>query len=141
MTRALLLLALPIGIAALSAGPSRADNPIGQVPAIREGLIATGIAVEISDKCDDLQPRVLRGLAYLESLRAHARELGYSNDEIDSFVDDKAEKNRLEAEARARLASMGAVEGQGETYCAVGRGEINRDSAIGRLLRKARVAR
>ncbi len=128
------------GAAALAAGlataaPAAALGPLKDVTAISEGLIATGIAVEISDVCDELQPRLLRGIAYLNSLKDHARSLGYSEAQIDAYVDDRAEKRRLEAIARARLAEKGAVEGRPETYCAVGRAEIAADSAIGRLLR------
>ena len=121
--------------ALIGATPAFALGPLKDVPEISEGLIATGIAVEISDVCDDLSPRMIRGISYLNSLKDHARSLGYTNDQIDAFVNDRTEKRRLEGIARARLAEKGAVEGQPETYCAVGRAEMAANSAIGRLLR------
>ncbi|QQA44194.1 DUF5333 domain-containing protein [Pelagovum pacificum] len=133
--RALFILTVPMVLAGALAGQGRADHPIGQIPAIREGLIATGMALEISDNCDSLSPRMIRGLAYLEQLRGTARQAGYSNDEIDAFIDDRGEKARLESEARQRLSSRGAVSGQADTYCAVGQQEMQSGSAVGQLLR------
>jgi len=77
----------------------------------------------------------LRGLNYLNQLRSHARGLGYSNAQIDDFRKDKAEKDRLEAIARQRLANMGATPGDVASHCAVGRSEIAKESTIGYLLR------
>jgi hypothetical protein len=102
---------------------------------IREGLIAVGIAVEIADRCDRLDTRRLKGLAYLNSLRAEARRLGYSEAEIEAFLDDDAAADRLKAEARARLAALGAVRGDGESHCRVGAAEMAAGSVIGQFLR------
>lgn len=127
-------LALAFSLSVVATGAA-ALGPLKDVARISEGLIATGIAVEISDVCEDLSPRLLRGIAFLNSLKSHASDLGYSDAEIDAYVNDKAEEARLEAIARARLAGKGAVAGQPETYCAVGRAEIAAGSQIGRLLR------
>jgi len=112
-----------------------ADVPLKDVAFVRDGLIAAAIAYEIGDKCDDLNARMLRGVAFLNSLTDHARDLGYSQAEIDAYIDDRAEKDRLEAIARQTLTAMGGVEGQWETYCSVGEAEIAADTQIGRLLR------
>lgn len=120
---------------ALVATPLAARPPLSEVSKVTEGLIATGIAHEISEVCPSLQARRLRGFGFLMSLRQHARSLGYSRDEVDAYVDNDAEADRLEGIARARLAEMGAVKGQPGTYCRVGRREMAADSQIGRLLR------
>ncbi len=120
---------------ASGASPGLAQIPLKDVAAVSEGLIATGMAIRIAERCDSLEPRTLRGIAYLNSLRQHARELGYSNDEIDAYIDDKDEERRLIAIAETRLAEKGAVEGEPETFCAVGRAEMASGSATGRLLR------
>lgn len=124
-----LALALLMPAAALAEVP-----PLGQVPRVAEGLIATAIAYEIGERCDSLDGRRLAGLGFLLSLQAHARSVGFSQDEIDAYVDDDAEKDRLEAIARERLRGMGAVEGDGESYCAAGRAEIAAGTQVGRLL-------
>ena len=117
------------------AGASTARPALKDVERITEGLIATGIAYEISNVCDSIDARTLRGINFLWSLKGHARELGYTEAEIDAFVDDKAEQARLEGIARQRLASMGAVAGRPDTYCDVGRAEIAAQTEIGQLLR------
>lgn len=133
MTPFLRLVALAVLLP--SAAASAEDRPpLGQVPAITEGLIDTAIAYEIDRVCEALEGRRLRGIALLLSLQGQARQLGYSPAEIEGFVDDDAEKDRLEAIARARLRDLGAVEGRPETYCAVGRAQIAEGTRIGGLL-------
>jgi hypothetical protein len=125
---------LILGFAAF-AGATTANPSIGEVNFITEGLINTAIAYEIDQKCDSLDGRIVAGVNFLWSLKAHASELGFSDDEIKAYIDNEAEKDRLEAIARARLRDMGAVEGDWETYCAVGRSEMSAGSQIGRLLK------
>lgn len=120
---------------ALISGITAARPPLAEVDHVREGIITAGIAYEIGDKCGPINARMLRGISFLNGLKTHAQSLGYSDAEIDAYVGDRTEKRRLEAIARERLAAMGAVVGQPETYCAVGRAEIAAGSQIGRLLR------
>jgi hypothetical protein len=101
---------------------------------VTEGLIQTAIAYEISEVCEEIDGRRLAGIAFLWSLQSEARRLGYSREAIEAFVDDDVEKDRLEGIARERLRAMGAVDGEAETYCRVGRAEIAADSRIGQLL-------
>jgi hypothetical protein len=124
----LALLVLPGSLAA------QARPPLGQVEVVTEGLIDAALAYEIDRVCEDLGGRRVQGIALLWSLYSEALSLGYSRAEVEAFVDDDAEKDRLEAIARERLRGMGAVEGQPETYCAVGRAEIAKDSRVGGLL-------
>lgn len=119
----------------LMATQASALPPLKDVPEIRDGIIAAGMAIEIGDKCDSISVRLLRGALFLNSLKSRAEDLGYSRDEIDAYVDDRAEKSRLEGVARARLAELGAVAGQGDTYCAVGQSQIDLQTSVGRLLR------
>ena len=102
---------------------------------ISEGLIAAGLAIELARVCDDLDVRMVRGALFLRGLEQRASQMGYSDAEIDEYIDDSAEKARLESVARARLAQMGAVTSDPSTYCAIGRSEISKDTVVGRLLR------
>ena len=128
----------PLTLAVLATLPAAASAqdlpPLGQVEVITEGLINTAIAYELDRKCEELDGRRLQGIAFLWSLESEARRLGYSRQEIEAFIDDDEEKDRLEGIARERLRGMGAVEGQPDTYCAVGRQEIANGSQVGRLL-------
>jgi hypothetical protein len=54
---------------------------------------------------------------------------------VDAYIDNKAEEKRLKQIAYGRLRDLGAVAGNGPSYCAVGQSEIAKNSAIGRLLR------
>ncbi|WP_458790200.1 DUF5333 domain-containing protein [Yoonia sp. MH D7] len=130
----LMVFAIALGVIG-AAGASSAKPALKDVEYVREGIIATGMAIEISKKCNSISPRYFRGVGYLNTLKDHASRLGYSDSEIDAYTNDKAEEDRLTGVARARLVDLGAVTGNEATYCAVGRAEIAKNSAIGRLLR------
>ena len=88
-----LVLALSIVTAGIGfAGSASAQTALKDVQYIRDGIIHVGMAYQIGESCDSLRARTLRGLGFLNSLRAHASELGYSDDEIDAYVNDKAER-------------------------------------------------
>ena len=128
----------PLALGALcllpGALPAQELPPLSEVEVVTEGLIQTAIAYEIGEVCESIDGRKIAGIAFLWSLHSEARRLGYSREEIEAFVDDDAEKDRLEAIARERLAGMGAVEGSPDTYCEVGRAEIAAGTQVGRLL-------
>lgn len=128
------VLAGAVSLIAIS-GHAAAQDKLSDVGYVTEGLIAVGMAYELSEVCDDLDARTLRGLSYLNQLRSHARGLGFSNDEIKAYTDNKAEQDRLEAIARSRLAAMGAKPGDAASHCSVGKAEIAKGSTIGYLLR------
>ncbi len=117
------------------AGSVSAKPALKDVAYVREGIIATGMAYEISEQCSTISARRIRGINYLFSLRSHAFDLGYTRAEVDAYIDDKAEENRLKDIAYGRLRELGTVAGNEATYCAAGQSEIAKDSAIGRLLR------
>lgn len=125
---------LCMGLAGIAA-PLSAQTALKDQPSVRNGIIYVGMAYELSQKCGSLQARTFRGIGYLQSLKNTASELGYSDAEIDAYVNDRAEKRRLESIARAQLASLGVVEGQEATYCEVGRAQIAAGTRVGWLLR------
>lgn len=126
---------LLLAAAFLGATSASAQGALKDETEISEGLIATGMAIRIAERCDDLDARRIQGINFLFGLKQRARELGYSEAQIDAYLDDKAEERRLIAVAEGRLADMGAVEGQPETFCTVGRAEIAAGTQTGRLLR------
>ncbi|KQB98354.1 hypothetical protein AL073_05645 [Loktanella sp. 1ANDIMAR09] len=119
----------------LSAGHASAQTALKDVAHVRDGIIAVGMAYEISEQCDSIRARLFRGYSYLQSLRSHASGLGFSDDEIDAYINDDAEKDRLEGIARAQLVALGAVADDSESYCAVGRAQIAANTRVGWLLR------
>ena len=132
-TRAILA-ALSIGLVTLAGGLS-AQTALKDQPSVRDGIIYVGMAYEISQKCDSISARTFRGIGYLQSLKNQARDLGYSDAEIDAYVNDRAEKKRLEGIARDELAALGVVADDPASYCAVGRAQIAEGTRVGWLLR------
>lgn len=121
----------------LVAQPVRADqwDALRSDPTISEGLIAFAIARHIHNRCDTISARRLRAMGYINSLIGQATELGYTRDEIEDYVFNEAEQDRVRAIADERLAARGASPTQMEGYCVVGEEEIAANSQIGRLLR------
>lgn len=117
------------------AGTTAAHSQLRNEPTVTEGLINVAIAYEIGERCDSLDARRLAGINYLFALKTEAERLGYTEAEIDAFVDSDAEQDALEAIARGRLRDLGAVEGQWETYCTVGQAQIAQNTVAGQLLR------
>ena len=134
MTQTKTLTALTFS-AILAAMPAVAQTPLKDVAHIRDGIISVGMAYELSEKCGDLSARTIRGINFLYSLKSHAEGLGYTDAQIDAYINDEAEKDRLEAIARQQLADLGVVEGDEATYCAVGRDQIAQGTDVGSLLR------
>lgn len=126
---------LALVLALVFATSAQARPPLAQVNEISEGLIAVGMALELSKKCPSVEARTLRGAFRLNGLRVRARELGYSKAEIDAYVGDKTEKARLERVARDRLAALGAEPGNVAGHCTVARQQIAARTAIGTLLK------
>lgn len=102
---------------------------------VNEGLAIIAAADMIRKTCPEIDARWMRAYGYMRSLKRMANEAGFSDDQIEAFVKDKAEKTRVEGIARDWLAAQGAVEGDPQTYCAVGRAEIDRNSQVGVLLK------
>ena len=115
-------------------GTARAEG-LKDEAEIRDALLVVGMAYEISQKCESIDARTVTGIRTLLNLKSRARELGYSNAEIDAYIDDKAEKKRLEGIARGQLVQLGVVAEEPETFCTVGRDQIAKGTGIGRLLR------
>ena len=102
---------------------------------IRERLLVVGEAEELDKRCGAVDGRRMAGLQFLIGTARLAQSKGYSRAAIEAYVEDDAEKERLRAVARARLAAKGAVGGDEASYCRIARAEIAGGSAIGRLLR------
>ena len=119
----------------ITVSAASAQAALKDVAYVRDGIVHVGMAYELSERCDGLRARLFRGLGFLQSLKRHASDLGYSDEEIDDYVNDRDEKKRLEAIARTQLIALGVVEGEEASYCAVGRAQIAANTRVGWLLR------
>ena len=115
-------------------GTMASANP-ANVERVTEGLIAAGMAIELGDNCTGVSVRLLRGLNFLQGLKSHMQSLGYSNAEIDAYIDNRSEKARLETIARQRLNALGVRTDDASSYCTVARGQIELGTQVGQFLR------
>ena len=121
-------------VVGLTLGSVAQANP-ANVERVTEGLIAAGMAIELDDNCSDVRVRMLRGLNFLQGLKNHLQDLGYSNAEIDAYIDNRSEKQRLETLARQRLNALGVRTDDASTYCTVAQTQIAQGTQVGQLLR------
>lgn len=121
--------------AGVGAAQTAALPPLEEDATVLGGFYAIGLADEVRKNCPSIEPRIIRALTYLETLKSYARNQGYTNDDIRALQDNKAAKEALKARILRDLAARGATPGATEGYCDVGREEIAMDSAAGRLLR------
>ena len=113
---------------------SQAKPHLRDVVEVDGALLAVGLADEIRQNCPVISARMLKALKFVYDLRARARELGYTDEEIDAYRKSDEEKARLRALGEAWLAANGVDKAAPETYCVAGRAEIKKQSQIGALL-------
>lgn len=126
-----LIIAALTGFMATSA---LANPPLREVKQINDGLLYVGLADEIRKTCDGISGRIFKGIGRLRSIHRLAQDMGYSKAEIEAFVDNRAEKNRLKALGKTYLKANGASQSDPQSMCALGRKEIAKQSEIGTLL-------
>ena len=127
------LTAVAIALTALAA-PAAALEPLAQEKYINDRLIAARIADRVRKTCPSIDGRVFYAFGEARKLQSYARKKGYSDAQIDAFLDDKQEKKRIYAVAEDYLTRNGAKKGDAESYCAIGRAEIQKNTIIGSLL-------
>lgn len=123
-----------LGLALIAATPTFALEPLSQERYINDRLIVARVADIIRDNCDSIDGRMIYALSQGRALLRYARDKGYSNAEIEAFIDSREERARVRAVAEDYLARQGAREGDAESYCRVGRAEIEGRTLIGSLL-------
>lgn len=123
-----------IALAALAV-PALAKVPLNQNQHITDSLVAGRVADVIRSTCPSISARMFTALSGLEDLKQYAIDQGYTETEVKAFLKDKTEKARIKGLATDYLAKAGAVEGDVESYCVVGRDEIARKTLTGSLLR------
>lgn len=128
---------LLMALVAIGAQPAVASPlpPLGSVPQIDRKVLWAALAHETSQICPDLDLRKYKGMAYLWSIKREANALGYSDDQIRSYVQSKSEKARIRSLGEAYLQQRGFDPADVEDVCAFGRNEIARVSIIGSFLR------
>ncbi|MFP7570789.1 DUF5333 domain-containing protein [Marivita sp. S2033] len=124
-----------LGLTLLTATSALAKPPLRDVAEIDNGVMAVAIADEIRKSCDNINARLIRAYSALNALKSRARDLGYSDDEVEAYVTSKAEKARMRDKAEQFLKSRGVVPEDTSALCRFGASEIANETAIGRLLK------
>lgn len=119
---------------ALTATGAAALEPLAQEKYINDRLIAARIADRIRRECPSIEGRIVYAYMKARELKAYARKKGYSEAEIEAFLDSRADKDRIYAVAEDYMAGKGVTSGDAESYCRLGREEIARDTVTGSLL-------
>ena len=114
---------------------AEATVPLAEEPHINEQLMAAAVGDVIRKTCPSISARMVTVYFKAKALEDYARDAGYQEDEVKAFLKDKAEKARIKAMAIDYMASNGVVEGDVDSYCALGNAEIRKGSLIGALLR------
>ncbi|SDW19988.1 hypothetical protein SAMN05444358_101197 [Ruegeria halocynthiae] len=114
---------------------AEAKPPLRDVKEIDNELYYIAIANEISKHCPSISGRRLKAIGVIWGLKSKANNLGYSDTEIRAYVDSDAEKDRMRAKGKDYLAQNGVSYDNPESFCTLGRKEIERNSAIGVYLR------
>ncbi|MFO7758006.1 MAG: DUF5333 domain-containing protein [Roseovarius sp.] len=130
-----LILALVIGIAATGSVADARAQSLASEDDINTGLFNVAVADKIRNKCDEISPRYFTALGYLQALKNEARKRGYSDAEIDRYINDDTERAKMEERRNAYIRASGAHPRDRTSLCRLGRQEIARQSQIGQLLR------
>jgi len=119
----------------LLAAPVWAKPPLREVAEIDDAVLDVGIADIIRKRCPDISARMVRAVRFAYDVKAKARAMGYSEAEIDAYLDSDAEKARMRARGAAFFKARGVDTSDPQSYCALGRAEIQKSSRIGSLLK------
>ncbi|WP_240517300.1 DUF5333 domain-containing protein [Paracoccus salipaludis] len=135
MTSGKIVAALTAGLMTLGTlAPAAALEPLSQERYINDRLIAARIADRIRRECPTLDARMLYAYSQARALERYALDKGYTRQQVNAFLDDKAERKRIYAVADDYMARNGVKKGDPESYCRLGRQEIANRTVTGSLL-------
>ena len=112
-----------------------ADTGLSQEADINKGLVIIAAADKIRRSCDTIGGRLFRAQRYANSLKEVARSRGYSDQQIDAFLDSKAERAKVREKRNVYFQHQGASNLDHASLCVLGYAEIARNSQIGYLLK------
>ncbi len=119
----------------LLATPVMAKPPLNEVTEINNAVLDLAIADRIRKRCPSISARMMAALGFMNKIKQSARDLGYTNAEIDAYTNGKSEKERLKDRRSAFFRAKGVDTSDPQSYCTLGHAEIQKSSRIGSLLR------
>lgn len=130
------LAGMALAIATASAPAAEAREPLSAEAHVTRQLVAARVADRIRRECPSIGANMVRAFAAAQALKAYAQGKGYSDAEIDTFLKDRTERERIYAQAEAYMAARGVRPGDVQSYCALGYAEIEARSVAGSLIRR-----
>ena len=97
---------------------------------INNGLLAVAAADKIRRECDSISARFWRARSYLNGLKDMASQRGYTEHEIDTYINDDAEQDKMRVKRNAYFKSKGASNLDPDSLCVLGRDETRKNSQI-----------
>lgn len=119
---------------ALAATAAWALPPLAENKYINDRLVAAQVGDIIRKTCPTIGARMLYALDQAFKLQGYAEDLGYSTSEIKAFIKNPEQKARVKGIAQAYMKANGVEEGNAESYCVLGRSEIENRTITGSLL-------
>ena len=98
-------------------------------------LLQISLASKVSEECPSIEARKIKGLFALLKIKSVAKELGYSDSEINEFVNNEENKKKLKNETDIYLMNNEVDFNNANTVCLFGKREIDLETTIGSLLR------
>ena len=123
-----------LGLTLALATPSFALPPLSENAYINDRLIQARVADRIRKECDTINARFAYAYSQARALQQYALDQGYTDAEVEAFLDSAADKARVKAAAEDYLAANGAVAGDSASFCALGVKEIAAGSVAGSLI-------
>lgn len=102
---------------------------------VTEMLVAGQVGDILRTQCPAISARMFVVMGELLALDRYAKSAGNSDAEIKAFLKNAEQKARIKSLATAYLKTAGAVAGDADSYCAVGRAEIAAQTTAGKLIR------
>jgi Family of unknown function (DUF5333) len=126
----MMILALMMGMAT----PAMALPPLSENAYINDRLVQARVADRIRKECPSIAARFAYAYSQARALKQYALDQGYSDAEIEAFLDSKADKARVKAAAEEYLAANGVVQGDAQSFCTLGKREIANKTVAGSLI-------
>ena len=102
---------------------------------IWNSLLKISVANKVSEDCESIDARKIKGLMALLEVKNVARNLGYTSDEIGEFVNSEENRERLSKHTDEFFKDNGVNMENSNAICEFGMNEINEKTPIGSLLR------
>ncbi|TGN68601.1 hypothetical protein E4L95_00730 [Paracoccus liaowanqingii] len=118
----------------LAATPAAALEPLSSEAYVNDRLVQARVADLVRRGCPSIDARLVRAFSEARALKRYARDKGYSEAQIDAFLDSRPDRQRIYAQADRYMVERGVVNGDPQTFCRLGRDEIAQQTVAGSLL-------